>query len=189
MILIDNFLQDKKILNEIQKDETWINLPTYNWWDGWWKCKPRNIMETLIEMIWKSLNIENKIAGFEYWSNSQTENQSLNWHLDKDEKLSLLKNKIISPSIGHIFYSKIENLDGGFLEISSNRKIDDQSNFERIKPVENRLVIFNPSIPHRVTKIHKGKRRAFLANAWSNKPLTFELSDQVDKNFEPFKFL
>ena len=55
-------------LIEIQKEETWINLPTYNWWDGWWKCKPRNIMEILIEMIWKRLNIEGKIAGFEYWS-------------------------------------------------------------------------------------------------------------------------
>ena len=72
------------------------------------------------------------------------------------------------------------------LEISSNRKIDDELNFERIRPIENRLIVFNPSIPHRVTKIHNGNRRAFLANAWSNKPLTFELSDQVNKNFEPF---
>ena len=62
MIIIDNFIQDKKIFTEIQKEETWSNLPTYNWWDGWWKCKPRNIMETLIELIWKRLNIENKIA-------------------------------------------------------------------------------------------------------------------------------
>lgn len=186
MIIIDNFLQDKKIFTQIQKEDTWRNFPTHNWWDGWWRCKPRNIMETLIEIIWKRLNIENKIAGFEYWSNSQTINQSLNWHFDKDEKLNLIKKKIISPSIGHIFYSKIENLDGGFLEISSNRKVDDEENFERIKPVENRLVIFNPSIPHRVTKIHNGNRRAFLANAWAKKPLTFELSEQVGKNFEPF---
>ena len=57
MIIIDNFLQDKKILIEILKEETWSNFPTYNWWDGWWKCKPRNIMEILIEMIWKRLNI------------------------------------------------------------------------------------------------------------------------------------
>ena len=187
MIIIDNFLQDKKILTEIQNEEAWNNLPAYNWWDGWWKCKPRNTMEILIEIIWKRLNIENKIAGFEYWSNSQTKNQSLNWHFDKDEKLSLVQKKIISPSIGHIFYTKIENLDGGFLEISSNRKTDDNSNFERIKPVENRLIVFNPSFPHRVTKINNGNRRAFLANAWSNKPFTFELSDHVDKNFKPFK--
>ena len=92
----------------------------------------------------------------------------------------------MSPSIGHIFYSKIENLDGGYLEISSNNRVDDPSNVERIKPIENRLIIFNPSIPHRVTKINKGSRRAFLANAWVKKPLTFELSDQVDKNFQPF---
>lgn len=46
--------------------------------------------------------------------------------------------------------------------------------------------LYNPSIPHRVTKIHNGNRRAFLANAWAKKPLTFELSEQVGKNFEPF---
>tara|TARA_B100000575_G_C22954978_1_gene552120 strand:- start:174 stop:737 length:564 start_codon:yes stop_codon:yes gene_type:complete len=186
LIVLDNFLQDKKILEEIQKDETWKDFPAYNWWDGWWKSKPRNIMEILIEIIWKRLSVENKFAGFEYWSNSQTKNQSLDWHLDKDEKLNSVESKIISPSIGHIFYSKVENLEGGFLELSSNRKINDTSNIERIKPTENRLIIFNPSLPHRVTKIFKGNRRAFLANAWVKKPLTFELSDQVDKNFQPY---
>ena len=186
MIIIDNYLQDKKILEEVQKEETWINFPTYNWWDGWWKCKPRNLMERLIEIIWSRLSVEKRFAGFEYWSNSQTTNQSLDWHYDKDEKLNSIKKKIMSPSIGHIFYSKIENLDGGYLEISSNNRVDDPSNVERIKPIENRLIIFNPSIPHRVTKINKGSRRAFLANAWVKKPLTFELSDQVDENFQPF---
>ena len=93
MIVIDNYLQDKKILEEIQKDETWINFPTYNWWDGWWKCKPRNVMEVLIEIIWKRLSIENKIAGFEYWSNAQTSNQALDWHFDKDEKFNFKDGK------------------------------------------------------------------------------------------------
>ncbi len=186
MIVIDNYLQDKKILEEIQKDETWINFPTYNWWDGWWKCKPRNVMEVLIEIIWKRLSIENKIAGFEYWSNAQTSNQALDWHFDKDEKLNLKEKKVISPSLGHIFYTKIENLEGGFLEIATNHKIDEISKCERIKPVTNRLIVFNPSIPHRVTKIYNGNRRAFLANAWAKKPNTFELSEQVDKNFNPY---
>jgi hypothetical protein len=77
-------------------------------------------------------------------------------------------------------------LEGGYLEICTNGKIDDPDNFERIKPIENRLIIFNPSLPHRVTKILNGNRRAFLTNAWVKKPLTFELSDQVDKNFQPF---
>ena len=186
MIIIDNYIQDKKILDVIKNDETWKHFPTYNWWDGWWKCEPRNVIENLIKLIWKQLPVENKFAGFEYWSNSQTKNQSLSWHLDKDEKLNSFNKKIISPSIGHIYYSKVENLEGGYLEICTNGKIDDPDNFERIKPIENRLIIFNPSLPHRVTKILNGNRRAFLANAWVKKPLTFELSDQVDKNFQPF---
>ena len=187
MIIIDNFISEKNIIEEIKNEETWKNFPTYNWWDGWWVCEPRNIMEKLIELIWKKLSVENRIAGFEYWSNSQQAGQYLDWHFDKDEKLKLTDGKILSPSIGHIFYSKVDNLEGGFLEISTNNKIDDVANFERIKAIENRLVIFNPSISHRVTKIYKGNRRAFLANAWSKKPSTFELSDQVDKNFKPFR--
>ena len=177
MIIIDNFLNDKTFLDELSKEETWNNFPTYNWWDGWWKSKPKNIMEKLIEMIWKRLSVENKFAGFEYWSNSQTTNQSLDWHYDKDEKLNSIKKKIMSPSIGHIFYSKIENLDGGYLEISSNNRVDDPSNVERIKPIENRLIMFNPSYPHRVSPINGGKRRAIIVNAWPKKPYTFENSE------------
>ena len=124
MIIIDNFLQDKKILIEIQKEETWSNFPTYNWWDGWWKCKPRNIMEILIEMIWKRLNIENKIAGFEYWSNSQTKNQSLDWHLDKDEKLSLIS-----------FMWKIAYADGK-LEVDEERLIRRLADLIMIKDLD-----------------------------------------------------
>ena len=42
-----------KNLNEIKKEHHWSNIPKYNWWDGWWVVKPRNIWETTIEIIWK----------------------------------------------------------------------------------------------------------------------------------------
>ena len=48
MIVIDNFLKEKKILDILKNESTWKNFPTYNWWDGWWKIEPRNIMEHLI---------------------------------------------------------------------------------------------------------------------------------------------
>ena len=153
MIVIDNFLKEKKILDILKNESTWKNFPTYNWWDGWWKIEPRNIMEHLIKIIWSTFSrVENNIAGFEYWSNLHSKKGKLDWHADKDERLITEK----------IYENKLE----------------------RIKPIENRLIMFDPSKAHRVTEILDGNRRAFLANAWKKKPYTFINSENVnyDKN-------
>ena len=41
------------------------------------------------------------------------------------------------------------------------------------KPIENRLIMFNPSYPHRVSAIRRGRRRAIIVNAWPIKPHTY----------------
>ena len=66
-----------------------------------------------------------------------------------------------------------------YLEIANNpdREKVEPSKIERLKPIQNRLIIFNPSYPHRVSPIHKGKRRAIIVNAWPKKPYTFENSE------------
>jgi len=51
-------------------------------------------------------------------------------------------------------------------------------------PLENRLIIFNPSRLHGVNKIHKGTRKAFLANPWEKKPSTFDAGENVNGSFE-----
>ena len=183
MIVIDNFLTDKKTIEMLKNESTWKNFPRYNWWDGWWKIEPRNIMESLIENIWKKFsNVENRVAGFEYWSNLHTNKGELAWHVDKDEKLKRDQQKFLMPKFGHVYYVKVENLEGGYLEILqkgiSNPTVTEKT--ERIEPVENRLVMFDPSKPHRVTKIFEGTRRAFLANAWTKKPLTFTTSENIN---------
>ena len=187
MIIIDNFLKDKKIIDILKDENTWKNFPTYNWWDGWWKVEPRNIMEHFIKITWSTFSkVENKIAGFEYWSNLHSKKGSLAWHADKDERLINEKNELSQPRIGHIYYVKTEKLNGGYLELSNsliNEKIY-ENKLERIRPVENRLIMFDPSKAHRVTEILDGTRRAFLANAWERKPYTFMNSENVsyDKN-------
>ena len=55
---------------------------------------------------------------------------------------------------------------------------------ERIKPVENRLVIHNPLRLHGVSKVKEGVRKAFLANAWTKKPSTFDAGENVNGSFE-----
>ena len=231
MLVIDNFIKDKNYLKILRDEKTWDGFPKYNWWDGWWICKPRNIMEKVIEIIWKKFSsFENTIAGFEYWTNTntQTEKQTLEWHKDKDEKLFETSRKFLTCITGHILYVRVEDLEGGFLEISSdanpfvriNREqianqpaqyedlgempnpwtiettapsasIDlgfKRAHIERIKPIENRLIVFDPSKWHRVSKVSRGRRKAFLSNAWLKKPKTFDNGDHVDKHFQSIKW-
>jgi hypothetical protein len=61
----------------------------------------------------------------------------------------------------------------------------DPPELERIQAVENRLVVFNPYYWHRVTRLAQGRRIAFLANLWLDKPCTFEQGNHADEKFRP----
>ena len=183
MVIFDDFIKDKKVISILKDKNTWNDFPSYNWWEGWWKVEPRNIMEELIKRVWSQFQLENKIAGFEYWSNYQTsKNWKLNWHQDCDEKLRVTSNNVLSPTLGQIYYIENSGVEGGYLEISNlpPEKEPDSSKIERVYPRENRLVIFNPSLKHSVSKIISGNRHAFLSNVWIKKPSTFDKSENVD---------
>ena len=183
MVIFDDFIKDKKVISILKDKNTWNDFPSYNWWEGWWKVEPRNIMEELIKRVWSQFQLENKIAGFEYWSNFQTpKNWKLNWHQDCDEKLRVTSNNVLSPTLGQIYYIENSGVEGGYLEISNlpPEKEPNSSKIERVYPRENRLVIFNPSLKHSVSKIISGNRHAFLSNVWIKKPSTFDKSENVD---------
>ena len=183
MVIFDDFIKDKKVISILKDKNTWNDFPSYNWWEGWWKVEPRNIMEELIKRVWSQFQLENKIAGFEYWSNYQTpKNWKLNWHQDCDEKLRVTSNNVLSPTLGQIYYIENSGVEGGYLEISNlpPEKEPNFSKIERVYPRENRLVIFNPSLKHSVSKIISGNRHAFLSNVWIKKPSTFDKSENVD---------
>ena len=166
MIVIDNFLKEKKILDILKNESTWKNFPTYNWWDGWWKIEPRNIMEHLIKIIWSTFSrVENNIAGFEYWSNLHSKKGKLDWHADKDERLITEKGELSQPRIGHIYYIKTNELNGGYLELSNSQITDKiyENKLERIKPIENRLIIFPSWLQHYVHSVNSNKNRTSIS--------------------------
>lgn len=165
MIIVDNFITEKSFLNELRKDEYWECPLKYSWKDK--ESDNKNIWEVLASTIWHNAMLDFEYSGYEYWTNTfkignQTE---LDWHYDKDEAYWKNKNKIITPKIGCVWYAHTEIPDGGFLEI--NREGD----LERIQPVPNRLIIFDPETPHRVVSITSGVRRTFASNIWIEKPL------------------
>ena len=201
MLLVDGFIKHQKLLDDIKKKHHCENFPNYNWWDGWWSNKPRNVWETLIQLIWKNfLPPDHKFCGFEYWLTKLTDNGEVKWHHDKDEKLVRKEKKMVCPTIGHIYYVEISGLEGGFLELAPGPNTDKKGNFldtytvnhhtERYMPTQNRLIIFNPSRLHRVSKIHRGIRIAFLANPWTKKPSTFDAGENIHVNLNgDFKFV
>ena len=96
MLVIDNYIKDNTFLKDLKNDEFWNTMANANWWDGWWNKKSKNICEQFIEIVWKQFtNVENKVAGFEYWSNVHQTGGGLNWHVDKDERLSKEKIEVV----------------------------------------------------------------------------------------------
>ena len=71
MIIIDDFIQNKTLLDNIAKDKTFFSSNgKYYWYDGWWWEKPNTLKKELIKEIWgeNSPYKEVKIEGFEYWT-------------------------------------------------------------------------------------------------------------------------
>ena len=71
MIVIDDFIKDKPLLEAIDNDESFFG-PNGNfmWWNGWWNSEANTIKKRLIEHIWRynSQLVLNGLMGFEYWT-------------------------------------------------------------------------------------------------------------------------
>ena len=188
MFLSDRFLNDAALLEALAHKDVWSqSAGAYRWWDGWWKSPPANPIEEAIQRVWQREISENEIAGFEYWVNPLTEGQALKWHRDCDVALHRSEGRYVCPAIGNVLYVLVENVIGGFMELSDQESLIDveTSDLQRIRPVEDRLVIFNPSRWHRVTRLARGRRLALQTNLWMQKPQTFALGDHVDADFQP----
>tara|TARA_R110000751_G_scaffold241647_2_gene342099 strand:- start:53 stop:550 length:498 start_codon:yes stop_codon:yes gene_type:complete len=100
-----------------------------------------------------------RFKGFEEWTQNNTQ---CNSHIDKDEGYFNRTGKLKFSICSVIFYIEIKDLKGGELILEK----------DTITPKTNRLVIFNPGIPHSVNSF-KGIRRVLLINPWSYKPEIF----------------
>ena len=173
MIVIDDFIKDESLLNDIQNDPSFFETRGYHWWNGWWNSPANTIKKRLIEYIWaeNSPYPSVDISGFEYWVGvySQDEDRDeLPFHFDKDEYLWDTTKELVTPVIGTVFYPVENDIDGGYLEIYANGRDGEP---ERLEPKFNRLVIFEAGKhPHRVTPVTRGTRRAIAINLWDTEP-------------------
>tara|TARA_R110000737_G_C14582763_1_gene486002 strand:+ start:278 stop:826 length:549 start_codon:yes stop_codon:yes gene_type:complete len=171
MIVIDNFIKDIMLLEEIQLSKDFFGPNgDFMWWDGWWNSKANTLKKKLIEYIWceNSPDKSYDISGFEYWTGvygNDMPNTNLGNHFDKDELHFQNTGEIVRPVVGTIFYPKDTKFEGGYLEIENEGKT------ERIQAKSNRLVIFDAGHDlHRVTEVTKGIRYAIAINLWLSPP-------------------
>lgn len=164
MIIVDNYIPQGMLLEQIQQDSLWDDNLPYSWTDK--DHEPTTIWQTIASLTWKQFFPGLEYAGYEYWSNSFRADgtNKLDWHYDKDEHLFDTTKEVAKPIMGMVYYAHRELPSGGYLEIDHNGEI------ERIQPVPNRLIVFNPGIGHRVCAISSGVRRTFASNVWTKKP-------------------
>lgn len=190
-VIIDDFMTDQSKLNILQDSKLWDDCVASGskWWDG--KSKPRDIWEELNQNIWNQ-RLEGKDAiGFEYWCDVFMDNGPGAWHIDKDEVVFEQSDKLITPIMGAMYYgfnhtssSSSDNniiIGGGHLHLINADFRDNPLEFDvvrkdeivEISPDFNRVVIFNSSKWHKVTRVTGGKRYAFVSNANSHVPGVF----------------
>lgn len=165
MIVLDNFLNEYQ-WPVFSADENWQKKLDITWKDK--KAESKNFWDQLPHIIWESEACKRYVdkkeyIGFEYWTNILSCDITLPWHQDKDEGLYDKTGKTVVPQMGCVLYGHKENIEGGYLEINHI----DNGEYERIRAVPNRLVIFDAGLWHRVSKIHSGVRRTYACNIWN----------------------
>jgi hypothetical protein len=98
-----------------------------------------------------------KNSNYEYWTHVNTKPSDV--HQDKDEIAYLKKGISRFPTCSTVFYLEVENLQGGELVFMNGIEV---------RPVVNRLVIFNPGLEHYVRDF-TGHRVSVAVNPWSTK--------------------
>lgn len=165
MIIIDDFIVDKKILDHFANKEVWERLDesSYNIYSS----VHDKIEQPLADFIWK---VKDKFwkyeewKHFEYWANITDEYQQLDWHVDKNEQLTASTGEVVCPLAGAVWYGYPHKVWGGYLEIENQHKFN--VDYERIQPVYNRIVVFDVSQNHRVAPILAGRRYGLQVNLW-----------------------
>lgn len=202
MIIVDDFIKNERLLNDIRKDDNFFGPNgDFHWWGGWFKDGDENeihgspeantLKKQLIEEIWRWNSPWDfpryqplYLSGVEYWTGvygPDKPNKNLGNHYDKDELHFKRTGEIVKPLMGTVYYPKEMDIDGGYLEVFTDGP---DSPPERIKAVYNRLIIFEAGeYVHTVTPVTRGTRYAIAINLWSEPPVgVYEKAFTIETN-------
>lgn len=167
MIVIDDFIKDQSLLDEIANDESFFgDNGNFMWWDGWWNSPANTLKKRIIELIWKDHPLAKYAKGFEYWTWKMGANQNtddLDLHMDKDELAWDTHQKFLPALMGCIYYPLDVPFEGGFLQLQSQNNTT-----EVLSAKYNRLIMFETGqIEHGVSKVYSGVRHSLAINLFN----------------------
>lgn len=182
MLVIDDFIKDESLLEEIQNDPTFFaDVGCYYWWDGWWNSPAKTTRQKVVQYLWQNVPLNIHTLGLEYWTGmtrpgdgKTSVHNGITYHLaphyDKDEGLFAKTGEILCGQVGSVFYPSPENdeCEGGHLKIWEPNYSENA--YELIKPKFNRFVVFDISCVHAVLEVTKGVRKAIAINLWDQYP-------------------
>lgn len=175
MIVFDDFITDRALLDSLAKSDEFQTRREFAWWGGWWNRPADNLRERVVQQIWKECcplpdarALLESAAGFEYWTGVMDArvqwNRSLDNHRDRDEALFSETGREAFPLMGAVYYPLNHDVEGGYLRIFTDDREDGPAEF--IQPRYNRLVIFDASRLHGVTTVTSGRRHSLVVNVW-----------------------
>ena len=155
VIIIDDFF-DKYCLKNLQEkvdlgkfENQWFNMD-----------KPETYTCNIVNTGADHFPIAG-IEGYEVWTHKNSRPSSdehFDWHYDKDEYRYSLNQVLRFPLFSAVFYVEAQCF-GGQLRLESGVEIE---------PKQNRLVLFQAGLKHRVQKF-KGRRISLNINPWNRK--------------------
>jgi hypothetical protein len=164
MIVIDNFIKDLALLEEIKNSEEFFANPgnvksesedqenhTLNrmWWDGWWRSEADTLKKRIIELIFRHnplsqteeiQDLIKKGAGFEYYVDKfgpKEDFDELEGYLANDRLAWDLNEEFVAPQFGCIYFPLDHPVNGGFLTLEPQHLY-----YETLQPIFNRLIMF-----------------------------------------------
>ncbi len=175
MIVVDNFIEDKRLLSKVNQDP-FFNTEGPHWWGNWWENEFINLrQEVLTHLFAKSKRfVSTDVAGFKHWVSECKEGIQVEPSFDKDTECLKETGNFQYPTIGSIYFHdpKVDKIEGGLLQVWDEQ--DKNSSYELIKPKYNRLLIFDVSKLYGFQKITKGSFNYLNVSLWKNPVWRFE---------------
>jgi len=144
LIVLDNFIKDKNLIEDIKKDEGFFpddmgeidNIgqvnnyfhvedadcyAPYMFWGGWWVSPADTLKKKVIQSIWSNEDFLpfplEEVCGFEYWTRTFKQGQYLRVHVDEDTFAYQKDRTFNAPAFGCVWYGFKEVEKPGFLEL------------------------------------------------------------------------
>lgn len=175
MIVVDNYIEDKRLLTRVNNDPFFNKSEPY-WWGEWWVQPFTSLRQEVITHLFAQSKrfVNTDVSGFKHWVDECKEDYSPEPTFDKDEECFKETGEYSYPKIGAIYFHepKTDEVEGGWLQIWDDQTTS--SPYELVRPKYNRLVIFDMSKFYTIQTPTKGSYNYLNVSFWDNPIWRFE---------------